>query len=217
MRKFFAGILATAALFAVGTAAPAGAQSDTETKTIVEVAAGNPDLSTLVKAVTAAKLVDTLSGKGPFTVFAPTNAAFDALPKGTLDTLLADPSGALTDILKLHVIGGAVDSTAAVAAAGTNVDTLGGPVMVELRGKDLYVGGAKVTTADIKTKNGIVHVIDAVITKPAAAAPTSVQTGDDGLAASTSGPNPLLYVLVGLGVMGVTTASVSVARARRRN
>jgi uncharacterized surface protein with fasciclin (FAS1) repeats len=216
MRKFFAAVSLTAALFTVAIAAPTPAQSETESKTIVEVAAANPDFSTLVKAVTAAKLVDTLSGEGPFTVFAPTDAAFEALPKGTLETLLEDPSGALTDILKLHVIAGAVDSKAATAVAGKTVDTLGGPVMIELKGSDLYVGGAKVVTADIKTKNGIIHVIDAVITKPAVAAPTSVQTGDDGLAASNSGVNPLIYLLAGLGLVGAGTSSVSIARARRR-
>ena len=114
MRKL---LMATfcAALMTLGFSTTAGAQNDPGT--IVDIAAADPNLSTLVTAVTEADLVDTLSGEGPFTVFAPTNAAFDALPAGTLDTLLADPSGDLTKILKLHVISGAVDSKAAIAAA----------------------------------------------------------------------------------------------------
>jgi transforming growth factor-beta-induced protein len=167
MRKkfLFAVSSAVLSLVSVGTA-----QAQDKPGNIVEVASANPDFSTLVTAVKAAELVETLSGEGPFTVFAPTNAAFEALPAGTLDTLLADPKGALTDILKLHVIGGAVDSKAAIAAAGTNVDTLGGPVAVALDGETLTIGGAKVVTTDIQASNGVIHVIDAVITAPAGAA-----------------------------------------------
>lgn len=228
MRRIFAVAAATAALFAFGPMAPAQAQ--TESKTIVEIASADPQFSTLVTAVTAAKLADTLSGDGPFTVFAPTDDAFKALPAGTLDTLLKDPEGALADILKLHVIAGAVDSKAAIAAAGGTVDSLGGPISVELKGSDLFVGGAKVTTADIKAKNGIIHVIDAVITKPAEApaaegatdtaaaadTPTAVQTGDDGLAASSSGTNPALLIVGALALVGVAASSASLVRARRR-
>jgi uncharacterized surface protein with fasciclin (FAS1) repeats len=137
-----------------------------EAGTIVDVAASQPDFSTLVTAVTEAGLVETLSGEGPFTVFAPTNEAFEALPEGTLDTLLADPTGALTDVLTLHVIEGEVDSAAALAAAGTCVDTLGGSVAVEMDGENLTVGGATVTTTDVPASNGVIHIIDAVITEP---------------------------------------------------
>ena len=163
-RALFAALSVVALTF-VGGSGVAVAQS--EPGTIVEVASGNPDFSTLVKAVTEAKLAETLSGPGPFTVFAPTNAAFDALPAGTLDSLLKDPTGALANILKLHVISGAVDSKAAIAAAGGNVETLGGPVSVKLDGDKLIVGGATVVTADLKASTGIIHVIDAVITAPA--------------------------------------------------
>jgi uncharacterized surface protein with fasciclin (FAS1) repeats len=169
MRKaLLAAVAAVSAItFSLGGATVASAQED---KTIVEIAAANKDLSTLVTAVTAAELVETLSGPGPFTVFAPTDEAFKALPAGVLDDLLKDPKGKLADVLKLHVISGAVDSKAATAAAGGNVDTLGGAISVVLDGDKLKVGGATVVTADIKAKNGIIHVIDAVITAPAEAA-----------------------------------------------
>ena len=140
--------------------------SEAEGMTIVDIAAGNEDFSTLVTAVTEAGLVDTLSGEGPFTVFAPTNEAFAALPEGTLDTLLADPEGALTEVLTLHVISGEVDAAAATAAAGTCVETLGGPVKVEAVGEGLTIGGAPISSTDIEASNGIIHVIDAVIVAP---------------------------------------------------
>ncbi len=240
MRKaIYAAVAAVSAVtFTFGGGTVASAQED---KTIVEIASGNPDLSTLVAAVTAAELAETLSGPGPFTVFAPTNKAFEALPPGTVDTLLKDPKGDLTKILKLHVISGAVDSKAATAAAGTNVDTLGGKVAVKLDGDKLTVGGATVITADIKAKNGIIHLIDAVITAPAEAmeataeateadaaeateaasevaaedeAPVKVETGDDGLAAS-SNSNNMLLALAGLGAAGIVTSTLVLARRRR--
>lgn len=134
-------------------------------ETIVDIAAGNEDFSTLVTAVNEAGLAETLSGEGPFTVFAPTNAAFDALPAGTVDTLLEDPTGDLADILKLHVISGSeVTSAQAAEAVGTCVETLGGKVLISQEGEDLYFGGAKITDVDIQGSNGIIHVIDGVVT-----------------------------------------------------
>ncbi len=214
MRKALFTLLSVAMLSITAGNSTALAQSE-EPGTVVEVASGNPDFSTLVTAVKAAGLVETLSGKGPFTVFAPTNDAFEKLPAGTLDTLLKDPDGALADILKLHVIGGAVDSKAAIAAAGGNVDTLGGPISVALDGENLVVGGATVVTADLKASNGIIHVIDTVITKPAASAPSQVDTGDDGLAA-TSGSNTLVLAFGALAVLGIGTSSLALARNRRK-
>jgi uncharacterized surface protein with fasciclin (FAS1) repeats len=239
MRK---AVLAAVAAFALvglfASTASAGAP-DPGPGTIVDIAVGNPDFSTLVAAVTAADLVDTLSGEGPFTVFAPTNAAFDALPEGTLDSLLEDPGGALTDILLLHVISGAVNSEAAIAAAGGTVETLGGPVTVELEGDNLVVGGATVVTADIEASNGIIHVIDAVITAPAETAPpeqtttttttappaagpataaplpTRVDTGNSGLATETTSASVLLAALAGLALMGIGTSTYALARNRR--
>jgi len=225
MRKIMVATVSMAAVALGGFAfSPvAGAQeAEAECQSIVEIAAGNPDFSTLVTAVTEAGLVETLSGPGPFTVFAPTNAAFAKLPAGTLDTLLADPSGALTDVLKLHVISGKVDAAAATAAAGTNVTTLGGPVAVALSGDSLTVGGATVVTTDIEACNGVIHVIDSVITAPAAAAagmpmPSRVDTGDSGLAASAGVNAGLIALLAGVAMLGMGTSSVALARARRQD
>ena len=237
MRKLLVATLSIAAITAGGLAFSPVAGAQPECETIVEIAAGNPDFSTLVTAVTEAGLVETLNGDGPFTVFAPTNAAFAALPEGTLETLLEDPEGALTDILLLHVIDGAVDSEA-IAAAGTNVETLGGPVAVALDGDNLTVGGATVVTPDIEACNGIIHVIDSVITAPAETEPettppttappaeaeaetmpmpTRVDTGDSGLAA-TSGVNAtLIALLAGVAVLGLGTSSLALARTRRQD
>ena len=221
MKKALLAATASAvALLALTVGAPAGAQEDTSNQTIVEIAQGNDDFSTLVTAVTEAGLAETLSGPGPFTVFAPTNEAFAALPEGTLDTLLEDPTGDLADILKLHVISGAVDSEAAIAAAGGTVDTLGGPISVELDGDNLVVGGATVVTADIQASNGIIHVIDAVITEPASAdeaaapAPTAVESGDSGVAATSAGYG-LLAALAGVAVLGMGGSAFALARSRR--
>ena len=150
------------------TEAEDSSSEDASGETIVDIAAGNPDFSTLVTAVTEAGLVETLSGEGPFTVFAPTNEAFAALPEGTVEALLEDPTGDLTSILQLHVIAGEVDSAAAVAAAGTCVETLGGPVKVEEVDGGLTIGGAPISTTDLEASNGIIHVIDAVIVEPSA-------------------------------------------------
>jgi len=151
------------------TEAPAAADTTeapaAEAGTIVDIAAGDPQFSTLVSLVTAAGLAETLSGDGPFTVFAPTNDAFAKVPAATLEALGADPTGALADVLKLHVISGEVDAAAATAAAGTSVETLGGMLKVEMAGSDLTIGGAKIVSTDIKASNGIIHVIDSVITE----------------------------------------------------
>ena len=231
MRKTLFVALSSAVLSLV---AITGAQAQTDPGTIVEVASANPDFSTLVTALKAAELVDTLSGPGPFTVFAPTNAAFEKLPAGTLDKLLADPKGALTDVLKLHVISGSVDAAAATAAAGTEVETLGGKVAVAKDGEALTIGGAKIVTTDIKASNGIIHVIDAVITAPASAAattettvaateetvaptPTEVATGDDGLAASSTSNSGLVLTLGGAALLGIIASSTVLVRARSRS
>jgi uncharacterized surface protein with fasciclin (FAS1) repeats len=133
--------------------------------TIVDIAASNPDFSTLVDLVGKAGLAEALSGPGPFTVFAPTNAAFAKVDKATLDALAADPTGQLASVLKLHVVSGKIMAADAVAAAGTSVDTLnGGKLKVEVNNGEVTVGGAKVVTTDIVASNGVIHVIDSVIT-----------------------------------------------------
>jgi transforming growth factor-beta-induced protein len=140
-------------------------------QSIVEIGAGNPDFSTLVAAVTAADLVETLSGDGPFTVLAPTNEAFDNLPEGTLDALLADIP-ALTEILMLHVISGTV---LAEDVTSGPVETLGGEVEAVVSADGVTIGDAGVTATDIMACNGVIHVLDSVIVAPSSA-PTPVPT-----------------------------------------
>jgi uncharacterized surface protein with fasciclin (FAS1) repeats len=135
--------------------------------TIVEVASETEGFETLVTALDAAGLVSTLDDESAsFTVFAPTDEAFAALPEGALDALLEDID-ALTNVLTYHVIDGAVDSAAATDAAGTTVEMVnGGKVAVTLRDGELFINEAKVTTTDIEASNGIIHVIDAVLLPP---------------------------------------------------
>ncbi len=132
-------------------------------KDIVDVAIGSTDHTTLVAAVTAAGLVETLKGAGPFTVFAPTNAAFAALPAGTVDGLLKPESkDALIKILTYHVVAGAVK--AADLKDGQKIKTLQGEELtVSIKDGKVMINGANVTAADLEGTNGVVHVIDAVL------------------------------------------------------
>ncbi|WP_415837133.1 fasciclin domain-containing protein [Sphingomonas sp. IC4-52] len=144
-------------------------------RTIVENAAALPDLSKLVAAVKAAGLVDTLSGPGPFTVFAPTNAAFDALPPGTVDTLLKPANKAqLSSVLTYHVVAGKVTAAdlARQIRAGGGIATLttvqGAKLKASMSGSNVMItdaagGSATVTTADVPQSNGVVHVINKVL------------------------------------------------------
>ncbi len=133
--------------------------------TIVDVAAANPSFSTLVAAVKAAGLVETLSGKGPFTVFAPTNAAFAALPKGTVETLLKPANKAkLIKVLTYHVVPGKVESKTLKSGPVKTVE--GATVTVKVAGGKVIVNKSTVTTADIAASNGVIHVIDRVLLPP---------------------------------------------------
>lgn len=136
--------------------------------TIVELASGNPDFTTLVAAIQAAGLAETLSGPGPYTVFAPSNAAFAALPAGTVDDLLKpENKDKLAAILTYHVISG-VTKAADLPATETDVTTVNGKMVKVVAGADgAKVGGAKVTAADLEASNGVVHVIDTVLMPPA--------------------------------------------------
>ncbi len=153
------------------TAAPAPSEMASEPAmeaagTIVEVAAGNPDFETLVAAVTAADLVETLSGDGPFTVFAPTDDAFAALPEGLLDALLLpENKDALTSILTYHVVSGEVTSDQ--VAAG-DVDTVEGEAITITTpdGAVVLNDTATVTAVDVEASNGVIHVIDGVLVPP---------------------------------------------------
>ena len=133
--------------------------------TVVDVIVNSPDHDTLEAAVIAANLAETLSGDGPFTVFAPTDDAFAALPDGTIEALLGDPQGALTDILLYHVLGAQVLSTDLVD--GQTAMTLNGDELtVSITIDGVFINNAQVTVADITTDNGVVHVIDAVLIPP---------------------------------------------------
>ena len=142
------------------TVAPAEDDAAAEAN-IVETAVAAGDFTTLVTAVEAADLAGTLSGEGPYTVFAPTDAAFDALPAGTLDDLLADPE-ALANVLTYHVVDG--DVMAADLSDGMEVEALNGETLtITIDGDTVKVNDATVTTADIVTSNGVIHVIDTVL------------------------------------------------------
>jgi uncharacterized surface protein with fasciclin (FAS1) repeats len=137
--------------------------------TIVDIAAKGKQFTTLVAALKAADLVDTLAGDGPFTVFAPTNAAFAKLPKGTVANLLKpENKEQLKKVLTYHVVSGAVPSTK--LKNGQKVVTVeGASITVHIKGRQVKVNNAHVTAANIKASNGIIHVIDTVIMPPAPA------------------------------------------------
>jgi uncharacterized surface protein with fasciclin (FAS1) repeats len=131
--------------------------------TVVDIAVGSTDHTTLVAAVTAAGLVETLSGAGPFTVFAPTNAAFEKLPAGTVDNLLKPENKAdLTGILTYHVVPGTLK--AADLTDGQKLKTVNGAELtVSIKDGKVMIDGANVTAADLSAGNGVVHVLDAVV------------------------------------------------------
>ncbi len=151
--KFVATGLTTLAL--IGGSAVAQAQN-----TIVDVAVANGNFKTLVAAVKAAGLAETLSSPGPFTVFAPTDAAFAKLPAGTVDALLKDIPK-LKAILTYHVVSGAV--MAKDVKTGMVPTVNGQSLDVKADAMGVTVNGAKVTTADVKASNGVIHVIDTVL------------------------------------------------------
>ncbi|WP_308987766.1 fasciclin domain-containing protein [Roseibacillus persicicus] len=138
------------------------AEAKAQPKTVVEAAAGNEDFSTLVAAVKAAGLVDTLSSEGPFTVFAPTNAAFEKLPEGTVETLLKpENKDKLVSILTYHVVSGKVMAADVKTMKVKTVQGTEADVKVE-DGK-VTIDKANVVATDIVTGNGVIHVIDTVI------------------------------------------------------
>jgi len=155
---------------APSTSAPAATMAPPKaTADIVDTAVAAGNFKTLATALTAAGLVDTLKGPGPFTVFAPTDAAFAKLPAGTLDTLLKDPTGKLAAILKYHVVAGKVMAADVVKLNGQKVKTVqGADITVEVSGGmvtlvDVTGQKVNVVTTDIAASNGVIHVIDAVL------------------------------------------------------
>ncbi|WP_442508671.1 fasciclin domain-containing protein [Novipirellula sp. SH528] len=162
MRNFVAMFAVVAVMtvpcfsFAKEADSPAG-------KSIVDIAAGNQDFSTLVAAVKAAGLVETLSGKGPFTVFAPTNEAFNKLPKGTVESLLKpENKDKLISILKYHVVSGNV-MAADVVKLDEAKTVQGQSVKISTGSDGVMVNKSKVVKTDIKASNGVIHVIDSVL------------------------------------------------------
>ena len=173
-----AGVLAAGTVVAAGQQAMimVGGQSMLPAKTIVQNAMNSKDHTTLVAAVKAAGLVDTLNSAGPFTVFAPTNAAFSALPAGTVDTLLKpDSKATLTKVLTYHVVAGKLDAAALwkLVEAGKGTAELktvsGGKLWVVMNGaKNLVVKDEKgnwseISTYDVYQSNGVIHVVTAVL------------------------------------------------------
>ena len=159
MRKLFAAF----ALLAF--AAPAFAAD----KDIVDTAVGAGSFKTLVAAVKAAGLVDTLKGEGPFTVLAPTDEAFAKLPKGTVESLLLpENKDKLVAILTYHVIKGKAMAADVVKLDGKEVKTVEGKsVKIDVDGKTVMINNAKVVKTDIGCSNGVIHVIDTVLLPPA--------------------------------------------------
>lgn len=169
MKKVLLGFFAFAVL------AIASSSVSAQSKSIVDIAVGSPDHTTLVAAVKAADLVGTLSGNGPFTVFAPVNGAFEKLPDGTVPTLLKpENKGTLTKVLTYHVVAGNLDSKAVAKAikdgkGKAELTTVsGGKLWAMMDGKNVVLKDEKgnkaiVTAVDLKGSNGVIHVIDSVV------------------------------------------------------
>ncbi len=182
------------------------AQAQDAPADIVDTAVAAGDFTTLVAAVQAAGLVDTLKGEGPFTVFAPTDAAFAALPAGTVDALLADPAGDLTQILLYHVIAGNV--MAADLSDGLQANTVqGAPLTFALSDSGATVNGDNNVTTDIATSNGVIHVIDAVLLPPAAEEEEMEPEVLPVTGVSLSSGSTLIALLVGAVVLGAATVA----------
>ena len=163
MRKF-------AFALALLVALPFSVNAEDEPKDIVDTAVGAKKFTTLVAAVKAAGLVETLKGKGPFTVFAPLDSAFAKLPEGTVATLVKpENKKILTGILTYHVVAGkvmAADAIKVAKGAGKAKTVQGSEIKITLKNGSVYVNGAKVVTADVKCSNGVIHIIDSVIMPP---------------------------------------------------
>ena len=153
-------VLATTGVASAASNAPEARQD----KNIVQVASGAPQFSTLVSLIKKAGLVKTLSGKGPFTVLAPTNAAFNKVPKDTLNAIAADKT-LLTKVLTYHVVAGEVPASEVVKLNGKKVKTVeGSKIMITVRDGKVFINKtAKVTATDIEASNGVIHAINNVL------------------------------------------------------
>lgn len=173
---------------AAATTAATGAVTSTITSgagDIVDIITGSEDFTQLVAAVGAAGLTDALKGSGPFTLFAPTDAAFNALPAGALDTLLADPGGPLTNILLYHVVPGRLMQEG--LTDGLNAQTVDGrTVQFSVNGGAVTVNDASIIVSDIEATNGVIHVIDTVLSPAAEGADASGATDTASAAAAST-------------------------------
>lgn len=170
-----ASVMGSTMMGAAGATKMVGGAAMYPSKDIIDNAVNSRDHTTLVAAVKAAGLVDTLKGAGPFTVFAPTNTAFSALPAGTVDTLLKpENKGTLTTVLTYHVVPGRVDAAALamqIKAGGGRAmlkTASGGTLTATMRGADVLITDGKgnaavVTTSDVYQSNGVIHVVDKVL------------------------------------------------------
>ena len=215
-----AAVAATEAVTATEAMSETAEVAASDTTTTTEAAAGMDivdtavagEFNTLVTALQAAGLVDALKGEGPFTVFAPTDDAFAKIPQATLDALLADPKGDLTQILLSHVIPGRVLSTD--ITDGMEVETLqGGKLKFTVNGDEVMVNGAKIVAVDIPASNGVIHVIDTVITPEAeeAAAPAAeaAPAAPEQMPATGGSTNTMVTLLiVGLVLAGLAGSTI---------
>ena len=157
--------IASMALVVGLVAGPATGAKSTKKQSIADIPSGSKQIDTLTSLLTQADLVETLDGKGRFTVFAPTDAAFAKVPKSTLDALAADPEQ-LKAVLLYHVADGRL--TARKVVKRKSIRTLNGArVKVRVTKKGVRINNAKVTKTDIRASNGVIHVIDAVLLPPA--------------------------------------------------
>ncbi|MBK6571460.1 MAG: fasciclin domain-containing protein [Saprospiraceae bacterium] len=167
-------------------------------QSVVDIIVASPDHNTLEAAIGAAGLAPTLQGAGPFTVFAPTDAAFAALPPGTVEALLKDPQGALTQILLYHVVG--ANALSSGLTNGQFIKTINGKSVNVLINKDgVFINNAKVTVADVLADNGVVHVLDAVLLPPATVADVIVNSPIHNTLEAAAGAAGLVPTLQGAG------------------
>ena len=178
-----------------------------EANTIVDIAAADDRFETLVAAVTAADLAGTLSGDGPFTVFAPTDDAFDALPEGTVEGLLEDIP-ALTEVLTYHVVSGDVRA-ADVVTLNAATTLQGDAVDIRVEGDNVFLNEAQVIITDIEASNGVIHVIDAVLLPPADETPQPTPTPNP---TETPMPDPsIVEIAVGDGRFNTLVQALTAA------
>ena len=160
LKKIFTRLVMAISFFAI-VACSDSDSSSSNSRDIVDTAVAAGQFTTLARALEVADLIDTLKSEGPFTVFAPTDAAFANLPAGTLDSLLADPA-ALRNILLYHVVSG--EALAGSLSNGQQIRTVQGQtVRVSINGGNIRINNSNVTQADIRASNGVIHVIDAVL------------------------------------------------------